>query len=193
MLALLLAAAWAEERMFNGRDLTGWEVVGGGSWTVSEGVLTGQCKTADDQGVLVYRKSVRDFSARFEFRIAGGNSGFYFRTERIREQPLVRGFQAEIDAIHDVGGIWETGGRGWIFQPTPAIHARARFVPGEWTSMEVEAVGPRYRVRLNGATITDIVDPAGRREGAIALQLHGGMDMRVDFRNLYLRPTSVWD
>ena len=39
---------------------------------------------------------------------------------------------------------------------------------------------------LNGKTITDIVDAEGRLEGRVALQLHGGMDMTVEFREIFL-------
>ncbi|MBC8066092.1 MAG: DUF1080 domain-containing protein [Chlorobia bacterium] len=186
MLALLLALTTAD-KIFDGKTLNGWEVVGGGKWTVeSGGVLKGQCIKADEQGVLVYEKPVRDFNAKFEFRISGGNSGFYFRAERVAGQPLVKGFQAEVDAIEDVGGIWETAGRGWVFKPTKEIHTAAKFLPGQWSRMEVSAMGTRYIVKLNGKTITDIDDPQGRKEGAVALQLHGGMDMTVEFREIYL-------
>lgn len=186
MLSLLVALA-ASDQIFDGKSLKGWEIVGGGKWTVERGVLKGECAKADEQGVLVYEKPVKDFTAKLEFRISGGNSGFYFRAERVKEQPLVKGFQAEVDAIEDVGGIWETGGRGWVFKPNAEIHARARFVPGQWTKMDVSAIGTRYVVKLNGATITDIEDAQGRREGVVALQLHGDMDMTVEFRNIRLK------
>lgn len=186
MLSLLLTLA-ASEKIFDGKTLNGWEVVGGGKWTVERGVLKGQCAKADEQGVLVYKTPVRDFNAKFDFRISGGNSGFYFRAERVVGQPLVKGFQAEVDAIDDVGGIWETAGRGWVFKPTKEIHATAKFVPGQWSKMEVTAKGSRYTVKLNGATITDIEDAQGRKEGIVALQLHGGMDMTVEFRDIHLK------
>jgi hypothetical protein len=190
MLSLMLLLASADAKIFDGKTLNGWEVVGGGKWSVAAGILRGECAKADEQGVLVYEKPVKDFTARLQFRISGGNSGFYFRAERVKEQPLVRGFQAEVDAIYDVGGIWETAGRGWVFKPTPEIHATARFKPGEWTDMFVSAIGDRYIVRLNGKTITDIVDAQGRPEGVVALQLHGGMDMVVEFREIYLNPVK---
>lgn len=182
----LLAATVLSDLIFNGKNLDGWEVVGGGKWTVEKGVLAGTCAKADEQGVLIYKQPVRDFTATLEFKIAGGNSGFYFRTERVQGQPLLKGFQAEIDAIDDVAGIWETAGRGWVFKPTPEIHATAKFVPGEWSRMEVTAKGAHYVVKLNGKTITDIQDPEGRKEGWLGLQLHGGMDMTVSFRNIRL-------
>lgn len=183
-MALLLVAD--EVKIFDGKTLNGWEVVGGGKWTVDGGILKGSCTKADEQGVLVYEKSVGDFTATLKFRISEGNSGFYFRTERIKEQPLVKGMQAEIDAIDDVAGIWETAGRGWVFKPTPEIHAKSKFKPGEWSDMYVSAIGSHYVVKLNGQTITDIEDPVGRKEGAVALQLHGGMDMTVEFKDIKL-------
>lgn len=94
--------------------------------------------------------------------------------------------QAEIDAIDDVAGIWETAGRGWVYKPTPEVHARAKFKPGEWSDLYVSAIGTHYIVKLNGEVITDIDDPVGRRKGTVALQLHGDMDMTVEFRNISL-------
>ncbi|MBX7132113.1 MAG: DUF1080 domain-containing protein [Fimbriimonadaceae bacterium] len=189
MLALLLCIA-SDTSIFDGRTLNGWEVVGGGKWTVADGVLKGTCTKSDEQGVLIYKKPVRDFNAKLQFRISEGNSGFYFRAERIKEQPLVKGFQAEVDAIEDVGGIWETAGRGWVSKPTAEIHAATKFKPGAWTDMDVSAIGTRYVVKLNGHTTVDIDDPQGRREGCIGLQLHGGVDMTVEFRNLHLKPVE---
>lgn len=182
----LLALAIGTNKIFDGKTLKGWEIVGGGKWTVEKGVLKGECTKADDQGILVYEKPVKDFTARLQFRISGGNSGFYFRCERLKEQPLFKGMQAEIDAIDDVAGIWETAGRGWVYKPTPEVHATTKFKPGEWTKMDVSAIGSHYTVKLNGKTVTDINDPAGRTEGAVGLQLHGGMDMTVEFRDITL-------
>ena len=173
-------------KIFDGKTLNGWEIVGGGKWTVSRGVLKGECSKTDDQGILLYEKPVKDFTAHLQFKIAGGNSGFYFRAEKINEQPLVKGMQAEIDAIEDVAGIWETAGRGWVFKPDAALHATSGFKPGEWSRLDVSAIGTHYTVKLNGKTITDIDDPKGRLEGRVALQLHGGMDMVVEFKEVWL-------
>ena len=186
----LLATLVIGDKIFDGSSLKGWTVVGGGTWAVEKGILTGKCKKADEQGVLLYEKPVKDFDAKVEFKISGGNSGFYFRCERVTGQPLLKGFQAEIDAIFDVAGIWETAGRGWVFKPTPELHATTKFKPGEWTKMDISAVGGHYTVKLNGKIVTDIDDEKGRREGAVGLQLHGGMDMTVEFREIRLTPRA---
>jgi len=178
------------DRIFDGSTMTGWRKIGGGTWTIAKEVLKGECKKEDEQGVLVHEEPVGDFVARLEFRIASGNSGFYFRTEAVDGQPLVKGFQAEIDATPAVGGIWETGGRGWVAHPTSEVHAKTKYRAGEWTDLQVTAIGDRYVVKVNGATVVDISDPAGRKKGLVAVQLHGGMDMTVELRNIRLRRLS---
>ena len=103
MLCATLLLLAGESQIFDGKSLKGWEVVGGGKWTVEDGgVLKGTCALADEQGVLVWEKPVKDFTARLQFRISGGNSGFYFRTERIKKiLPLP-------EAVHAirVAGYW---------------------------------------------------------------------------------------
>ena len=185
---LTLATILAAQKIFDGKTLSGWSPIGGGKWTVEkEGVLKGMCAKADDQGILLWEKPVKDFTAKLKFRITkGGNSGFYFRCERLTAQPLLKGMQAEIDAIEDVAGIWETAGRGWVYKPTAEVHAKTNFKQEEWSSMDVSAIGTHYIVKLNGKTVTDIDDPMGRIEGAVGLQLHGGMDMTVEFKEMYL-------
>ena len=190
MLALV-ALVLVNDRIFDGKSLDGWHAVGGGKWFVEKGVLTGTCLKADEQGILLYDKPVKDFTAKLKFRIsAGGNSGFYFRCQKLDAQPLLKGMQAEIDDLVDVAGIWETAGRGWVYKPDEAVHAKANFKQADWSTMDVSAIGTHYIVKLNGKTITDIDDPKGRTEGAVALQLHGGLDMKVEFRDMFLSPKN---
>lgn len=92
----------------------------------------------------------------------------------------MKGFQAEVDNTNDVGGIYETGGRGWVRRPD---HERTAAIakPGDWNTMTIRAIGPEYTVLLNGSQTVSFTDDRSRREGHIALQLHGGQDMEVLF------------
>lgn len=48
-----LAASLLAQPLFNGKNLDGWEVIGGGQWTVTaDGVLVGQ-RTGDLRALLV--------------------------------------------------------------------------------------------------------------------------------------------
>ncbi len=58
-----------------------------------------------------------------------GNSGLYFRIAETGSSG-VTGFQAEIDSVQDVGGIYETNGRSWVAQPT-AEEVKKWFKPGQ--------------------------------------------------------------
>ena len=72
--------------LFNGRDLTGW-TGDGGIWSVQEGLLTGQTKTAQDIDRNTFATwtggVLKDFDLRVEFRVEGdGNSGVQYRSRR---------------------------------------------------------------------------------------------------------------
>ena len=61
-----------------------------------------------------------------------GCSGFYFRVEETGEQVAVAGFQAEVEPTFETGGLYETGGRGWVVKPDPEF-IRSIYHPGEST------------------------------------------------------------
>ena len=56
--------------------------------------------------------------------------------------------------------------------------------PGKWNSMRIKAVGPKYEVWINGTKVLSYEDPSSPNPGPIGLQVHGGLKMRIEFRNL---------
>ena len=176
--------------LWDGETLTGWSAIGGGSWAVEDGVLRARAKrSAKEYGLLISDKTFRDFTARLEYKALRGNSGFYFRVGRLQGDPVkVAGFQAEIDAEKDAGGLYETAGRGWVSQPDPTDVA-TYFKAGEWNRMTVSARGRRVVVHVNGVKSAELRDDPGRLEGYLALQVHGSQDVDVRFSNIeILRP-----
>jgi hypothetical protein len=191
MTALLAAALLFQQDarplvLFDGETLNGWTKVGGGDWTVEDGAIVGRSKPGQPQGLLVYKYSVKDFTAKLKFKISAGDSGFYFRTDLLEKDPFCAGFQVEIDTSPETGGIYETEGRGWVAFPDAKLHEQSKYKAGEWADLEVAARGTRYLVKVNGVTITDIDDPQGRKVGRLALQLHGDMVMDVMFKDIAL-------
>jgi hypothetical protein len=177
--------------LWDGKTLKGWHVIGKGKWTVEGGILVGRHQRTDaEYGHLVTDSTWGDFTARVVFKSVKGNSGLYFRIEE-KGFSGVSGFQAEIDPTQDVGGLYETNGRGWVVKPTPA-EVKKFFKPGDWNTMTVSAKGTRIEVRVNGVTSARIEDRKGRRKGKIALQLHGGQDVEVKFKEVKVKgkPTS---
>ena len=57
---------------------------------------------------------------------------------------------------------------------------------GDWNSYEVFAQDTRMRLTFNGVETINLTDDKSR-EGVIALQLHAGTPMRVEFRNIRLK------
>ncbi|NIP96186.1 MAG: DUF1080 domain-containing protein [Akkermansiaceae bacterium] len=171
--------------LFNGKDLTGWHPVPGGEWKVVDGTILGTSpKSEPRHGLLMTDKRFRNFIVRAKFKVQKGDSGFYFRVEKTGTNVSVKGFQAEVDNSPEVGGLYETAMRAWVKKPDPAL-IREIVTPGEWTDILVTAIGDDLTVSLNGVTVTELLgDTKCLKEGHIALQLHGGQDMHVQFKDL---------
>lgn len=172
--------------LWDGTSLAGWHVIGKGSWKIEDGAIHATHEKSEPTfGHLVTDRSVGDFTVRLKFKSLAGNSGFYFRIEETGFSG-VTGFQAEIDATKDVGGLYETNGRQWVSQPTPEQVA-TWFRPGEWNEMVVSARGGHITVHVNGKKSAELLADPGRREGKLALQVHGGQDVDVWFKDIEIR------
>jgi len=185
--ALVTAEEPGFTRLFNGRDLTGWHALPGGTWNVQDGKIAGRSPQSEPRhGLLVSNARYGDFTLRAKFKVGEGNSGLYFRAEEVADHVGVNGFQAEVDNSQSVGGLYETGGRGWVATPKAGL-IESIYTPGEWATIEIRAAGPNVTVLINGHETARLENDPGRREGAIALQLHGGMEMDVAFKEIEIR------
>lgn len=192
--AILFAAsghmAHAEESwapIFNGKDLDGWHALPGGEWKVEDGAILGTSEKSEKRhGLLVSDKEYSDFEARLKFKVTEGDSGFYFRAQKVDHVVGIKGFQAEVDTTEETGGLYETLGRAWVRKPDPKL-MKSLYKPGDWTEMKVRAVGGEIKVWLNGELVVELTGDSGAPIGHIALQLHGGQDMEVRFKELAVR------
>jgi hypothetical protein len=191
--ALLLAVpGFAKSKdfnpLFNGKTLAGWEALPGGDWQVEDGVIVGKGpKSEKRHGQLVSTKTYGNFILKLQFQALQGNSGVYFRVEKIDHAVAVKGFQAEVDAAgSSIGGLYETLGRAWVVQPKPALTA-SHYRMKEWNEMVVAAVGGDITVQVNGVETARLRDDPGLRSGHIALQLHGNQDMHVRYKDIRIR------
>ncbi len=170
--------------LFDGRSLSGWKALPGGEWSVVDGVITGISEKAEKRhGLLMSDSSFSDFTVRLKFRVKEGDSGFYFRAEPVKGAVGVHGFQVELDTSYETGGLYETGGRAWVVHH-PADKKTRWYKQGEWNDLTVSAHGQRTVVHMNGRKSAELVDDPGRLSGRLALQLHGGQDMHVEFKDI---------
>ncbi len=173
------------EPLWDGKTLKGWTKNGKGEWTIDNGVLSGKhAANVKPFGQLISDKRFKDFTVRLTYKAVSGNSGFYFRTDKGGGSGVV-GFQAEIDATKDAGGLYETGGRGWVVQPDAKLLSKY-FKTNDWNTMTVSAHGSRITVDVNGFRTAEVINDPSRPEGHFALQLHGGQDVEVHFKDIQI-------
>jgi len=176
--------------LFNGKDLTGWEIYGTEKWYVDKGELV--CESGPDKGYgyLGTKASYKDFDLTLEFKQeANGNSGVFFRSSI--EGTKITGWQAEVapPGMHS-GGIYESYGRGWLIKPTDGLDKSLKM--GDWNTMRVRAVGNKVTTWLNGTQMIVFQDEKiGKATGQIALQIHDGGGIKVRWRNIRLKASKL--
>ena len=171
--------------LFDGKSLNGWTPMPGGKWEVNDGTIIGTSpKNERRHGILLTDREFSDFVVKAKFRVIDGNSGFYFRAERVKSRVSVRGFQVEVDKTQNTGGLYETGGRGWVHRPTAEVIKKRLYKPGEWTDLELSAIGGHIVVKINGVVSSELKKETRHLRGHIGLQLHGGQNMHVEFREI---------
>jgi hypothetical protein len=165
--------------------LPGWHITGNGNWVMKDGVIEGeQGESEKSYTHVVSDKSYKDFKATLKFKCLLGNSGFYFRVKP-DDKGLMHGFQSEIDEYNSVGGLYESYGRQWVAKPDDSF-VKTYYKPHEWNDMTVEAKGTRVVVYVNGTKVSDIDDNKQSMEGPFALQIHGGQDVHVMFKDIHI-------
>ena len=192
---LLVSCATAEKSdwkpLFDGKTLDGWEALPGGEWSVKDGSIFGsQEKTEKRHGMLITKDQYSDFEVKLRYKAIKGNSGFYFRVEKVNHKVSVKGFQAEVDANGSgQGGLYETLGRAWVTKPKPQEIAKF-FKKNEWNDMSVRAVGRHVTVTVNGVKTAELTNDKGNLKGYFGLQLHGSQDMEVYFKDIFIKDLS---
>ena len=180
--------------LFNGKDLTGWKNNGAEKWVVEDGAILGE-STVGHYGYLTTQKTYRDFVLKLRFKPEAGNSGVFLRSAITGDNPKwgpdIEGMQVEVDPRRHTGGLYESGGRGWVALPT--AEGERAIKPNDWNEMEIAAEGRHYVTRLNGLQIADWSDPAPKfTEGVIGLQLHTGGGVKIRFKDIYLLELSKY-
>jgi hypothetical protein len=204
------------QSIWNGKDLTGWD--GDPTfWRVEDGAITGQTtreKPTKSNTFLIWRDgaTVDDFELKLEYRIFGGNSGVQYRSFE-REKWVVGGYQADIDSGNRFSGIlYGELDRGILAQRgekvvigddhKPKVQGKvgdpaeiqSKIKKEDWNEYHITAKGNRLVHELNGVTTSEAVDEdvKGRKmSGILALQLHAGDPMKVQFRNIRLKRTPL--
>ena len=173
-------------QLFNGTDLSNWIAYGTEKWFVQDSLLV--CESGPDKkyGYLATRNYYKDFDLTADFKqVSNGNSGIFFHSTV--EGTTVSGWQVEVAPKgNDSGGIYESYGRGWLHQIPEDKENILK--PGEWNTMRIKVVGPEVTTWLNGQEMTHLTDSLiGKANGRIALQIHSGGGIKVQWKNLNIK------
>ncbi|HEY3389313.1 MAG TPA: family 16 glycoside hydrolase, partial [Prolixibacteraceae bacterium] len=173
--------------LFNGVDLSNWVAYGTEKWYVQDSLLV--CESGPDKGYgyLGTQLYYKDFDLAADFKqVSNGNSGIFFRSTV--EGTTVSGWQVEVAPKgNDSGGVYESYGRGWLHQIPDDKEDILK--PGEWNTMRVKVIGSDVTTWLNGQEMTHLNDSLiGTANGRIALQIHDGGGIKVQWKNLVIKP-----
>lgn len=197
--------------LFNGKDLSGWR---GKTdfWSVEDGAITGRTtkeKTLSKNSFLIWEGEVADFELELDYKMIGGNSGIQYRSKVIDEAEfIVGGYQADIDATLVYAGInYEERGRGIICKRGQRTTIDAEGKKSEeviakdddlkkviknedWNHYKVVAKGNKLSHYINDTLMSETIDNQPSKastKGVLALQIHVGPPMVVQFKNLKLK------
>jgi HEAT repeat protein len=211
MLVLATVAFGQEKSLFNGKDLTGWDAKPGW-WTVEDGALTSEStaeKPCKKCNYLIWKGGEPgDFELTLDFKLTGqGNSGIQIRSER-RPDFDTYGYQADMDwdgklvgyVYHHKRGLIAARGQKVVIPPRgekkvetigDAAKLKEVYKKGDWNQYKILCRGPNISLHVNGTLMCQVTDndaKTAKPDGIIALQMHPGPPMKVQFKNIMLKP-----
>jgi len=179
-------------------------------WSIKNGVLTGVTdgKLKMNRFISWKGSTIRNFDLRVKVRVTkGGNSGLQYRGQSRPDLGLdiVTGYQCNVVAnipkyngmLYEEKGrriLSHTGekviidgeGRSWIVGRMPV----KEFPPGEWHEYRVLVKGNHHQHWIDGHKTADLIDfdAKGRAlEGVLAVQVHVGPPMTIEYKDMKIR------
>ncbi len=172
--------------LFDGKTLNGWD----GDprmWSVRNGAIVGSTAgvTMTDNSFLISKQKYSDFILRTQVKLRNLNSGIQFRSE-VLPNWVVKGLQADMAEGNWWGSIYdEKGTRGTIVNGWKG-KAEKVVKPNDWNDYEVLCDGDLIQLHVNGMLTAELHDTSAKT-GVIALQLHRGEPMQVEFRDIRIK------
>ncbi|MEQ8764631.1 MAG: DUF1080 domain-containing protein [Planctomycetota bacterium] len=203
------------EKLFDGKTLEGW-TGDSRYWKVEDGTITGQTTAdnlLESNTFLIWQgKPVADFELHLKFRLENGNSGIQYRSRVIDEEKfVVGGYQADLCELTPkqawiLGILYEEKGRGILARRGQRVRisengtrTEERFAEeadlvsdlkdGEWHEYVIRAEGPRLTHSVDGRLFVDVTDLDEKKRaerGILAIQLHTGPPMKVQYKDIEL-------
>jgi len=161
----------------NGQDLSGWQPVNGGVYTVTNGVL----QLSGGNGWLRTEREFGDFILEGEGRgrATNFNSGIFLRAP-LEGKPWATNVW-QINLKQSAIGELLQGSRKVVTNTVPPVAA------GEWVKFSIRARGTNLTLKVNGKSAWEFC-PLEPARGHIGLQAEG---KEMEFRNLRVREPAA--
>lgn len=180
-------------RLFNGKDLSGWELLNPNAtsgWKVEDGILINDPVQKEGEAHIHYgnlrtTEEFEDFNLKLEVKVPeGSNSGVYLRG--IYEVQVLDSYGKDLDS-HNMGALYS--------RITPSMAAEKP--AGEWQDLDITLVDRHLTVTLNDKKIIDNEPVKGVTGGALTsdefspgpIYLQGDHG-KVMYRNIVLTPIA---
>ncbi len=184
---------------------------------VIHGETTPELKAEGNTFLIRKDLALKDFELKATYRCSStNNSGIQYRSRHITDNKprnpwVVRGYQHELrnesalpnvsGFIYDEGGkrgriclvgeqaVWVDGAKKVTGQLIDAEGFAKLFKLDDWNEVRIVADGDHVQHFMNGTLTLDFTDAPdlALREGILALQLHAGAPMWVEFKDVSVR------
>lgn len=196
--------------IFNGKDLTGWDGKPGW-WKVEDGALTAEStrdKPCKECNYLIWRGGQpANFELLADFRLSGaGNSGIQLRSQALPNWDT-SGYQADMSGDGDLVGFVYEHTRGLIAgrgervtiggdgkreaaKLGDAAELGKVYKKEAWNTYRIICRGPEITLYINGTLMCQFTDRDAKQaasKGILALQMHPGPPMKIEFKNIRLK------
>ena len=212
-----VAAENGFKSIFDGKTLKGWNgdpkfwSVQDGAIT---GKTTRENPTKGNTFIIWEGGKTGDFDLRLDYKIVGGNSGIQYRSFKADgpDEWRIGGYQADFEAGDTYSGICygerfrgilslrgkkttlTIGDDGKLKKAVEEFAKDADIAKAikkeEWNGYRIVARGFNISHYINGVKTTQLIDrdkKSRRADGLLALQLHAGPPMTVQFKNIRIK------
>ena len=211
-----VAAEKGFETIVDGKTLKGWNG-DPKFWSVKDGAITGKTtKENPTKGntFIIWEGKTGNFDLRLDYKIIGGNSGIQYRSFKADgpDEWRIGGYQADFEAGDTFSGICygerfrgilslrgkktilTVGDDGKLKKEVEDFAKDADIAKAikkeDWNSYRIVARNFNLTHYINGVKTTQVIDrdrKTRRAEGLLALQLHAGPPMNVQFKNIRIK------
>ena len=211
-----VAAEKGFETIFDGKTLKGWNG-DPKFWSVKDGAITGKTtKENPTKGntFIIWEGKTGNFDLRLDYKIIGGNSGIQYRSFKADgpDEWRIGGYQADFEAGDTFSGICygerfrgilslrgkkttlTVGDDGKLKKEVEEFAKDADIAKAikkeDWNSYRIVARNFNLTHYINDVKTTQVVDhdrKTRRADGLLALQLHAGPPMTVQFKNIRIK------